>query len=109
MAEFLRDLPRYRSSFGEGLDPLQNYGLQYLPELVPPPPPVPPQTFGLDNTKVIGIWNEYLVAHHDSLTKLPPTGEGVVISDDVCKKVLKQDPAIRPKGKRREASPMLTQ
>ena len=102
MAEFLRDIPRYRSSFGEGLGPLQNYALQYLPELVPPPPPVPPQTFGLDNTKVIGIWNDYLVAHHDSLTKLPPTGEGVNISEVLCKRVLKQDPAISRKKKPRE-------
>jgi hypothetical protein len=109
MAEFLRDVPRYRARFGEGLGPMQNYALQYLPELVPPPPPAPPQTFGVDNTKVIGIWNDYLVTHHDSLAKLPPTGEGVNISEALCKRVLKQDPAISQRKKLREKPPLLAQ
>jgi hypothetical protein len=109
MAEFLRDDPKYTKVFGEGLGPLQNYALQYLPELVPPPPPVPPQTFGLDNTKVIGIWNDYLVAHHAALTTLPPTGEGVNISEALCKRVLKLDPAISRKKKPREKPPLLAE
>jgi hypothetical protein len=109
MAEFLKNDRRYTSVFGGGVGPLQNYALQHLPELVPPPPPVPPQTFGLDNTKVIGIWNDYLVAHHASLTNLPPTGESVNISEALCKRVLKQDPAISRKKKPREKPPLLAE
>ncbi len=43
MAEFLRDVSKYRARFGEGLGPMQNYALQYLPELVPAPPLPPPR------------------------------------------------------------------
>jgi hypothetical protein len=110
MAEFLRDDPKYTSVFGDGLGPLQEYALQFLPNLVPPPPPAPSKGFfGLEQTKVIKTWRSYLDSHHDSLTKLPPTGEGVNISEALCKRVLKHDPAISRKRKPREKPPLLAQ
>jgi len=38
MAEFLKDDRRYTSVFGGGIGALQDYALQILPKLVPPPP-----------------------------------------------------------------------
>ena len=88
MAEFLKDDPRYTSVFGDGLGRLQDYALQFLPDLVPPPPPVGPQPQLLDHTKVITEWRKYLDSHHDSLRSLPPTGKGVVVSGPICEKLL---------------------
>jgi len=97
MAEFLKNDPRYTSTLGGGLAPLQDYALQFLPNLVPPPSPAPPQTVLIDHTKVIEVWHDYLDSHHGSLSTLPPTGVGVVTSEAVCVRVLKRDPAIRQK------------
>jgi|ERR1700680_325235 len=105
MAEFLKKDPRYISSLGGGLAPLQDYALQFLPNLVPPPPPAPPQHVLIDHTKVIAIWNDYLQTHHGSLRALPPTGEGVVVSEAVCVPVLKRDPAIHRKTGRNLREP----
>jgi hypothetical protein len=90
LAEFLKDDPNYTSVFGQGLGRLQDYALQFLPELVPPPPPAPPQVQSLDHTKVIAVWKDYLDSHRDTLLKLPPTGNGVVISDAICGRILRR-------------------
>ncbi len=100
MAEFLKNDPRYTSVFGGGLGRPQDYALQILPNLVPPPPPAPPQAQLLDHTNEITVWHHYIDSHHDSLSRLPPTGEGVIVSEGVCEKVLRKDPAIRHKTAR---------
>jgi hypothetical protein len=105
MSEFLKKDTRYTSSLGGGLAPLQDYALQFLPDLVPPPPPLPPQHILVDHTKVISIWNDYLQTHHDSLRALPPTGEGVVVSEASCLPVLRRDPAIQPKSGQKPKTP----
>jgi len=64
-----------------------------LPHLVPNSP-FPPLSPIVDHSKEIKMWNDYLRTHQDSLSGLLPTGEGVVSSQEVCKHVLKQDPAI---------------
>jgi hypothetical protein len=105
MAEFLKKDPRYTSALGGGLAPLQDYALQFLPNLVPAPPPAPPQQILIDHTKVIAIWSDYLQSRHGSLRALPPTGEGVFTSEAVCVRVLKRDPAIHRKAGRKPKNP----
>jgi len=72
---------------------LQATALVTLPHLVvsPPlgeiqikPPPV-------DYSKETHIWIEWLRNNRDSLVQLQPTGDGLVSSESVCRKVLQHD------------------
>jgi IPT/TIG domain len=63
------------------------YGvLQAFPTVVPNPPvtstPFEAQVHSQDLTKV---WQEWIPAHQDELSRLLPTGEGVDFSDKACK------------------------
>ena len=65
--------------------------LETLPKVVPNPPIIPVRvTPELDRQLspdwVTKIWQDWIAAHKDELSKLQPTGEGVDFSSDACKK-----------------------
>jgi IPT/TIG domain len=66
--------------------PLYYYVLEALPIVVPNPPvnstAFEAQFHSQDLTK---IWQEWIPAHKDELSKLQPAGEGVDFSDKACK------------------------
>lgn len=75
--------------------PLRFEALQLLPHIVPNPP-LGEVSYYRGYSKENAIWKEWLAKQHGSLIKLQPTGEGVVSSEHVCRKVLKDDPDRDP-------------
>jgi hypothetical protein len=59
-----------------------------LPRVVPNPPPAPKSEviWALTHTEErIKLWQDWIAAHKDELSKLQPTGEGVDFSPNACK------------------------
>ncbi len=72
---------------------LQAIALNALPHLVASPPlgEIPAKTSPMDYSSEIHIWMEWLRNNRDSLVQLQPTGDGLVSSESVCRKVLQHD------------------
>lgn len=98
-SKLLGDDPKYTqpipNEFGISMRVL---ALTSLPYMVSNPPlgevrigPVEPK----DHSREAGIWLEWIEKNHDSLRKLQPVGDDVVVSEAVCRKVLKNDLAVK--------------
>lgn len=71
--------------------PLRFQALQILPHVVPNPP-VGEVNFMRAYSNEAAVWLEWLQKNRESLSKLEPTGIGLVHSEKVCREVLKNDP-----------------
>jgi hypothetical protein len=90
------DNPEYRFG-GDGrgaFAPPGWYAATKLSTIVPNPPPiesgalVPTSARDMERQRQ---WKEWIESHQDSLSKIPPTGNGVETSPKICKNVLKHD------------------
>lgn len=90
------DNPDYRGG-GDGAGffaPPGWYAARKLSTIVPNPPPIesgipfPSSAVDLERQRQ---WKQWIEAHQDSLSKIPPIGSGVETSPKVCKNVLKHD------------------
>lgn len=101
LSRFLTSDPRYMQTRPDDSPdqifiPLQFRALQILPLIVPNPPLPEAQGFyQLDHSKEVEIWRKWLHENRASLENLEPLASGVVSSVKVCKKVLRNDPALR--------------
>ena len=59
--------------------------LETLSKMVPDPPVKFSPEVELNPNPQAKIWQDWIAAHKDELSKLQPTGEGVDFSDSVCK------------------------
>ena len=103
LSQFLADNPKFKATWsgaGGHFASWQDYTLMALPHLVPNSP-LPPLSPGVDHSKEVEVWEAYLQTHKHSLTALPPAGEDVVSSEEVCAPVLERDPTIRQKTTRK--------
>jgi hypothetical protein len=72
------------------VDPLNVRALRTLPKVVPNPPvrySAPTEQFRAQThtQEEMKMWQDWIAAHKDELSKLQPTGEGVDFSDSACK------------------------
>jgi hypothetical protein len=77
-----RNAPKQKHVSDLVVAPPDYYALQALPDTVPTPP------VQFDDTQIgqqSKIWQAWVPAHKDELSKLQPTGEGVDFSDSACK------------------------
>jgi hypothetical protein len=90
------DNPEYRVG-GDGrgtFAPPGSYAVQKLPTIVPNAPAIesgislPTSQVDIQSQRQ---WKEWIEAHRDSLNKIPPTGEGVETSSNMCRNILKHD------------------
>jgi hypothetical protein len=79
---FLTTPTKHRDARDNALLPPMYYALKALPGAVPHPPVQFDDTQMKQQTK---IWQDWIPAHKDELSKLQPTGEGVDFSDTACK------------------------
>jgi hypothetical protein len=62
------------------------YALRVLPTIVPDPPLMPTTSDAKSHSEEqIRIWQDWIAAHRDKLSKLQPIGNGVDFSDKACK------------------------
>lgn len=89
-----RDATRVDREFGrdEILRTPRQMALIELPQIVPnsPFPRLFSSPIGPDQEKLAAAWKEWITSDREVLTKLPPTGEGVDLSDRLCEDLNRQ-------------------
>ncbi|HET9406166.1 MAG TPA: hypothetical protein VFO39_02915 [Candidatus Sulfotelmatobacter sp.] len=92
------DYNRYRKMGQDSaLAPLGWYAVRRLPSIIRDPPPIESGILLAGSERDLERqrkWKEWIRAHHDSLSKLPPDGTGVETSNEICQPVLERDRTV---------------
>lgn len=95
LSHLLSDDPQFTGSSSDAYGtfaPLQYQALQTLPKTVSNPPISAEHPLLIENhSSELKTWTSWLKENQESLKKLEPTGDGVVVSAQQCRNVLSKD------------------